>query len=133
MSSGYCHRHGAGRPCSCLMGNLYRFTEPVVLYLIRIKGSVHGYELIKLVQEHALTDSVIEPGALYRALRTLESSGYVASVWDVAGNGPARRLYELTPDGERHLEEWMVVLSGLSRSMGQFVAQAKSLVDPTKV
>ena len=74
-----CQRHRGGQPCSCAMGNLYRFIEPVVLYLLRKGGRTHGYDLAKGMQEHALTDSAVETGALYRTLRRLEENGYVES------------------------------------------------------
>jgi len=39
----------------------------------------------------------------------------------VSGGGPARRLYDLTPDGDEHLREWLVVLERLSLSLARFV------------
>ena len=127
MRRRHCHRHGAGEPCSCAMGNLYRFIEPVVLYLLRTQGRTHGYNLAKAAQHHALTDSVIETGALYRTLRRLEENGLVESSWDVSGAGPARRLYELTANGEEHLREWAVVLDHLAGSMCRFVADVRAV------
>ena len=113
------------------MGNLYRFVEPLVLYLLKKHGRTHGYELIGAMQEHALTDSTVEPGALYRTLRRLEENSFVVSSWDVSGTGPARRLYELTEAGEEHLLEWMVILDHLAKSMTRFVVEMGELVrDP---
>jgi PadR family transcriptional regulator PadR len=109
------------------MGNLYRYVEPVLLYLLKTKGRTHGYDLTRALTEHSLTDSVIEPGALYRTLRRLEENGHVVSSWDVSGVGPAKRLYELTPQGEEHLAEWAVVLEQLSKSMTRFVADVREL------
>jgi DNA-binding PadR family transcriptional regulator len=109
------------------MGNLYRFVEPVALYLLKARGRTHGYDLAGALNDNALTDSRIEPGALYRTLRRLEESGLVVSIWDVSGVGPARRLYELTPFGEEHLAEWLVVLDRMSRSLARFVDGAKQL------
>lgn len=129
MPRGKCHRHG-GQPCSCAMGNLYRFVEPLILHLLVKKGSVYGYDLIGDLNEHALTDSVIEPGALYRNLRRLEENGLVESVWDTSGAGPARRFYRLTSKGEGHLEEWIAVLSNMAVSMKSFAEEAgKSLAE----
>ncbi len=107
------------------MGNLYRFVEPVVLYQLKLKGRAYGYDLAKALQEHALTDSRIERAALYRVLSALEANGCVTSEWDVSGSGPARHLYSLTPEGEKHLGEWMVVLDQLAASMARFVADAR--------
>ncbi|MGI6294918.1 MAG: PadR family transcriptional regulator [Armatimonadota bacterium] len=128
MRRGHCHRHGDGQPCTCSMGNLYRFVEPLALYLLKKRGQTHGYDLMGALKEQALTDSTIEPGALYRTLRRLEEAGFVSSTWDVGGSGPARRVYELTADGEAHLREWITVLDHLAGSIKGFVIEARELI-----
>ena len=120
-----CVRHGKEYPCSCGMGNLYRFVEPVVLLLLRSRGRSCGYNLCSDLQEHALTDAEIDKAALYRTLRQLEANGNVRSTWEEGDGGPARRVYTLTKEGERHLEEWATVLDHLSKSMSRFVRDAK--------
>ncbi len=116
--------------------NLSRFVEPVVLLLLKKKGQSYGYDLSSDVQEHALTDAMIEPAALYRTLRLLEKSGDVVSEWDVEKEGPARRVYRLTGAGEEHLQEWAIVLEHVSKSMARFVRGIKALqtsvAKPTK-
>ena len=119
-----CPRHGTENPCTCAMGNLYRFVEPVLLFLLQKKGRSYGYELAAELPEHALTDASIEAAALYKTLRQLEQNGCVTSEWDVTGNGPAKRVYRLTPHGEEHLAEWITVLDHLARSMTRFVRRA---------
>jgi DNA-binding PadR family transcriptional regulator len=114
------------------MGNLYRFVEPVLLFLLKKKGESYGYELASDVRKYALTDAEIEVSALYRTLRQLEQNSCVTSKWDVEGSGPARRLYALTPRGEQHLEEWVTVLAHMSRSMTRFVKGAQAAVKDTK-
>jgi len=109
------------------MGNLYRFTEPVVLLLLKLKGRSYGYDLAAALPQYALTDAEIERGALYRTLRQLEANGNVVSEWELTDSGPARRVYRLTPQGEKHLEEWAAVLEHVSRSMAHFVRTVRSL------
>jgi DNA-binding PadR family transcriptional regulator len=106
------------------MGNLYRFVEPVLLFLLKKKGRSYGYELATELREHALTDASIEGAALYKTLRQLEQNGCVTSEWDVTGNGPAKRVYRLTPHGDEHLVEWISVLDHVARSMTRFVRTA---------
>lgn len=128
-----CPRHGKDYPCTCAMGNLYRFVEPVVLLLLRKKGRSYGYDLAGDLQEHALTDAEIERAALYRTLRQLEMNGNVSSEWETDGGRPARRVYRLTPAGKRHLEEWASVLDHVSKSMARFVKDAReSLQNPSR-
>lgn len=124
---GHCHRHGAERPCTCAMGNLYRFVEPVVLYLLEHGGPAYGYELGTSLQKHALTDAEIDRGALYRTLQRLETMGHVTSDWDTSGSGPARHIYSITQSGKDHLQEWSVVLGNLAHSMQSFVDDVRSL------
>jgi len=108
------------------MGHLYRFVEPVILLLLKQKGDAHGYELAGDIAEYALTDNRIETAALYRTLRALENNGYVVSKWDVAGSGPARRVYRLSSAGVEHLNEWLAILEQMSKSMTAFVRRARA-------
>jgi poly-beta-hydroxybutyrate-responsive repressor len=114
------------------MGNLYRFVEPVLLLLLKKKGASYGYDLASDLQEHALTDAEIERAALYRTLRQLELHGNVSSEWDTEGTGPARRVYRLTPQGERHLAEWATVLDHVSKSMGRFVKNTREVLEKSR-
>lgn len=109
------------------MGNVYRFVEPVVLLLLKMKGHSYGYDLAGDIEEYALTDAQIDRGALYRTLRQLEQNGHVVSEWDVRQTGPARRVYSLTKAGEQHLAEWSQVLSNLSSAMTRFVDKTHSI------
>ena len=126
MPRGKCAIHGLERPCTCAMGNLYRFVEPVVLYLLKRNGPSYGYELASALAEHALTDSQIDKAALYRTLQRLEANLYVTSEWDTRGPGPARHVYRLAPGGEEHLSEWLVVLAQLGASLQRFVDEART-------
>lgn len=125
MTHRACFRHPKDYPCTCAMGNLYRFVEPVLLFLLKRKGHSYGYELSGELAEYALTDAEVEAASLYRTLRQLEKNGFVRSEWDSGHSGPARRLYILTELGERHLEEWLTVLDHMSKSMERFVSHAR--------
>jgi poly-beta-hydroxybutyrate-responsive repressor len=113
-------------PVACAMGNIYRFVEPVILLMLRDKGQSYGYDLAGDLKTYALTDSEIEGAALYRTLRRLEANGFVTSEWETNTSGPARRVYLLTKDGERHLAEWAEVLDQLGRAMGRFARSARN-------
>jgi poly-beta-hydroxybutyrate-responsive repressor len=123
MAKGFCLKHGGGQACTCAMGNLYRFIEPVLLLMLRDKGQSYGYELSEDLDHYALTDAQIERAALYRTLRTLEVNGHVTSTWDTEAAGPARRVYSLTPSGHEHLREWAEVMGRLAKSMEAFTAR----------
>jgi len=124
MPRGRCARHGQGHPCTCAMGNIYRFIEPVLLLMLKEKGRSYGYDLSEGLGEYALTDAQIERAALYRTLRTLERNGYVSSTWDTEAAGPARRVYSLTRDGQVHLAEWAEIMGRLGSAMKLYAKKA---------
>ena len=131
MAKRVCDRHKDEYPCTCAMGNLYRFVEPVVLLLLRKKGHSYGYDLAADIPDYAFTDAEIERAALYRTLRQLEAAGNVRSSWDTDTNGPARRVYRLTAKGEQHLREWATVLEDVSRAMKRYVKEANATLNDT--
>jgi PadR family transcriptional regulator, regulatory protein PadR len=106
-----------------------RLIEPAVLYLIGAGVATHGYELLEEANKLGLTDTQVDPGAIYRVLRQLEADGAVSSAWDTTGRGPARRNYELTELGEARLSSWVSVISRLAGSMQKFVTAAEQLLD----
>jgi poly-beta-hydroxybutyrate-responsive repressor len=84
-----------------------RFGEPAVLLLLRERPA-HGYELLDQLPE--LTGERVDMGNLYRFLRLLEADGLVRSEWDDEASGPSKRVYELTDEGRKLLEEWASAL-----------------------
>jgi len=125
-----CRRHAY--PCTCAMGHLSRFVEPVVLLILREKGHAHGYDLSASLETYAFTDAAVERAALYRTLRRLERYDYVKSGWQVAENGPARRVYSLTRKGETHLQEWATVLAKVAASITRYVDRVGELSRPAE-
>ena len=119
-----CKQPGLGRPCTCAMGNVSRFIEPVVLRILKEKKRSYGYEIAECLAQYALTDATIEGAALYRTLRALEANGFVSSTW-TAGDGPARRNYSLTRAGAEHLGEWAHLLETLGGAMIEFARETK--------
>jgi len=114
-----CRQPGMGHACTCAMGNVSRFIEPVVLRILKERKKSYGYEIAECLPRYALTDAIIEGAALYRTLRTLEANGYVTSTWD-EGDGPARRNYSLTRAGHTHLRDWAHLMATLGREMIAF-------------
>lgn len=113
-----------GRPCTCEMGNLYRFCEPIVLLSLARLGTAHGYQIASEAEQFAVTHAGLDAPAIYRALRRLENSGCLTSHWDTQGAGPARRLYTLTPRGYEHLSEWVEVIDGITSALTRVAQEA---------
>ncbi len=107
------------------MGNLYRFTEPIVLLVLARLGTAHGYQIAAEAAPLAVTHAGIDGAAVYRTLRRLEATECVTSMWDTTGGGPARRLYTLTERGLEHLGEWAEVLGSISSSLGTILRESR--------
>src|SRR5919206_492548 len=86
-----------------------RFVEPALLLLLRERPH-HGYELIERLPDVAGDETRIDVGNLYRLLRGLEAEGVVTSEWNADLPGPAKRTYELTPEGGQLLDRWAETL-----------------------
>ena len=69
------------------------------------KGASHGYGLLEGLKEFDLEG--FDPSVSYRQLREMEDAGWVNSTWDEQQTqGPPRRVYRLSAEGERMLQEW---------------------------
>jgi PadR family transcriptional regulator, regulatory protein PadR len=112
----HCRRERMGA-CSCEMGNLYRFAEPIVLLALARLGESYGYLIAQEANAMAVTHAGLDTAVIYRTLHRLEQAGNVTSSWDTEGGGPARRLYTLTDGGWHHVDEWGDVLEGVVGSL----------------
>jgi DNA-binding PadR family transcriptional regulator len=65
---------------------------------------LHGYAIIEALRERSSGRVNVPSGTVYPALHRLENSGLVCSSWEQA-NGRRRRIYEITPAGERSLSD----------------------------
>lgn len=126
----HCARHGYGQvPCSCGMGKLSRLIEPVILLFVQQRPGSYGYDLAKAFEEFSLTDSVVDPGAIYRTLHQLERAGMVRSSWARGGTGPRRKCYTITPQGTQHLREWALLIQKRSEEMHDFLGAFRQTVN----
>ncbi|MCK4791178.1 MAG: helix-turn-helix transcriptional regulator [Desulfobacteraceae bacterium] len=119
------HTGNTGRSCSCLpFGRMLGFIQPWLLLLL-LEASAHGYELVHKLNQNEDTRGV-DPGFLYRTLRQFEEDGLVKSSWDVEGHGPARRVYEITPDGVEYLHAWADHIRGTRERLGRLLRTYES-------
>src|SRR5579859_494901 len=71
----------------------------IILRLIKEKPR-HGYEIIKALEERMAGCYTPSAGTVYPTLQLLEDQGFVRAV-DQEG----KRVYHITPEGEKFLEE----------------------------
>jgi poly-beta-hydroxybutyrate-responsive repressor len=100
-------------------GRIERFLEPALLLLLNERPT-HGYELVEPVSA-LVPGERIDMGNLYRVLRALEEDGLVRSEWDAEEPGPAKRRYELTPQGRELLRAWVKALQHTQGVVSRFL------------
>jgi len=72
-----------------------------------------------------------EPVQLYRHLRKLETDGLIVSVWAASQTrGPARRVYEITPEGRKALQAWGTGVRQLVEALDQVLSRHNELAAP---
>jgi len=68
---------------------------------------MHGYALVKHIQQVSGNLLQIEEGSLYPALQRLLREGLLDSEEGISAKGRPTRIYRVTPGGLRHLEKEM--------------------------
>ena len=99
---------------------IHRFLEPCLLLLLHC-NEVHGYELLEGLKRFGFDQNPVDSSTVYRFLRDLEERGFVTSRWDTEGGGPARRLYQITAEGDRYLAWWVADLRETDRVLHHFI------------
>ena len=92
--------------------------ESWLLLLLKTWGG-HGYALAEMLSRVGLAG--IDHTRVYRELRSLERRGLLLSSWDMASNGPARRIYRLTEAGEEFLAASGEALKAYAKMTAAFV------------
>ena len=101
--------------------------EPTFLVLAALgPGELHGYGIIKAVEEMSEGRVRLRAGTLYGALERLESQGYVAFCGEGSEGGPTRRYYRLTTAGQELLSGEASRLAANAR-----IAFARLQVEPS--
>jgi PadR family transcriptional regulator, regulatory protein PadR len=81
--------------------------------------SAYGYELVQRLNQAGFGE--YNKGSVYRALRQLEQTGLVHSMWDTSASGPARRMYQLTQAGILFLQNWLAMLDMHRALLGRII------------
>ena len=103
-----------------------RFLIPALLLLLAEKSS-HGYELTERYTELGFTEADSDPGAIYRTSKLLESEGFIKSEWKTSVNGPAKKIYSITPEGLEILSSWVVELGKRKKILEIFLDRYNKL------
>jgi PadR family transcriptional regulator PadR len=88
----------SGTVALVLLSELGRADEPM-----------YGYQIAKRVGGAGDDVPMMKQGAIYPVLRSLESSGLLASRVEPSVSGPPRRYYSITDDGRETLDRWVEI------------------------
>ncbi|MEA3308447.1 MAG: PadR family transcriptional regulator [Chloroflexota bacterium] len=119
------HRHGEGVP-QPRWGRRKPILQPLILLLLA-EEATHGYGLVERLTNNYNLGSII-PQTVYRALREMETVGWIAPSWDMeSGQGPPRKVYRATPAGISALEAWSQELQDLRGMVNVFLESYQRL------
>jgi poly-beta-hydroxybutyrate-responsive repressor len=95
------------KDCCCNSKNhkMEKFLEASLLLLLK-RQCAHGYGLIEQLELLGFSSEDMNVSTLYRTLRKMEEKGQVKSYWKAGGGGPKKRVYDITDQGLKDLEEW---------------------------
>lgn len=78
----------------------------------------YGYELVKKISNHI----DISEGSTYPLLRRLTKAGYFTTYLKESSEGPSRKYYTITKDGQEYLtelrSEWQNFSNGVNELLG---------------
>jgi len=94
-----------------------------LLLLLRTEPN-YGYVLRRELSKRGVD---VEPGALYRTLRQLESDALISSHWMDPGAGPRARVYTINATGRYSLD---VLAEGIDLARGAQVAFLTAYGEP---
>ncbi|WP_242831082.1 PadR family transcriptional regulator [Desulfosporosinus meridiei] len=105
-----------------IAGRIDKMLVPALLNFLAHKPA-HGYELIQKINESGFSEIEADPATIYRNLRRMEDDGLVLSQWETAHTGPARRSYQLSPEGQQALEYCVQLITEKVIKMQSFLDQ----------
>ncbi|MFJ8260507.1 PadR family transcriptional regulator [Rummeliibacillus sp. NPDC094406] len=90
--------------------------EGCVLSIIK-QQPVYGYELVQMMRNYGFT--TIVGGTIYPLMQKLEKQGLIKTKELASPDGPNRKYFFITPDGEQQLEgfreQWSSLIVKVNR------------------
>ena len=83
---------------------LLRGTLDLLILRALTRGRLHGFAVMRFIEEATGAALQIEEGSLYPALYRLEDRGWIQSEMGLSENNRRARFYRLTPAGRAQLK-----------------------------
>jgi PadR family transcriptional regulator PadR len=99
--------------------------EVMILQSLRTRP-MHGYALVKHIKEVSDNLLQVEEGSLYPALQRMLREGWLEAETGVSAKGRPTRVYRLSDEGLRHLEEEVVSFEKMFAGITRVLTAAKA-------
>jgi transcriptional regulator len=87
------------------------------------QGPLHGYAIVRHIQQRSEGVLAVEEGTLYPALHRLHARGWLRAEWGHSESNRRAKYYALTPRGRRRLarevQEWERMSAAIGRVLGE--------------
>jgi transcriptional regulator len=91
----------------------------LVLKILARRGPLHGYGLTIHIKQTSQDVLNVEEGSLYPALHRMEVAGLIKAKWTTTDKNRRARIYEITRNGMKELEQeesrWRTISSAIGR------------------
>jgi PadR family transcriptional regulator, regulatory protein PadR len=88
-------------------------------------GPMHGFAIVKRIEQVSEDALRVEHGSLYPALYRLEEQGFLSTDWGVTENNRKAKYYKLTRKGHKQLEVELDHWRRLSLGVERVIAKAE--------
>jgi PadR family transcriptional regulator PadR len=105
------------------------FLQPCLLVMLH-RGEAHGYSLLNGLDEFGFNLDRLDPSLVYRALHEMEAAGLVTSEWGDQSQGPQRRVYRITGEGEQALAQWVADLRRTRQEIDYLLSAYEKVAQP---
>ena len=86
------------------------------------RRDLHGYGIVRFIQQSSGNELLVEEGSLYPALQRLELNGWIDGVWGVTSSNRRARIYRITAAGRAQLaaetRKYAKLTMAIARVMG---------------
>lgn len=81
------------------------------------RGPLHGYAIVRRIEETSDALLAVEEGSLYPALHRMERRGWIESEWGASESNRRAKFYRLTSQGRRQLRDELATWERLSSAI----------------
>lgn len=95
--------------------------EMLILQTLKTGNEMHGYGILRRIEQMSGQQLQIEEGSLYPALHRMERRGLIVATWKKSELNRNARYYTLTPEGKARLEVRTIEWRSLTNAIGRII------------